>query len=233
MTFSDEKFAFQFEVIPSGVYFEVSNESESAAYIDWGHCFFVVPDGNTFNALNTDILEESNEVSSRSVHRTQLPPACTVKRFTTATVGTTEQTKVSVREVGYQLSETRVTYAEDGDWAWSPTAISRTSLAYARGLTMSSRDSWGSKDYWPAECERVAFDNIGVLREEITPLVETGTSFGLGVRIVQDGSPIDYRFDFDLDVVYVSTFRESRARRSPTLRYTAHRSDNWEWKEVD
>ena len=66
-------FEFVFEVVPTGVYFTVTNHSATPASIDWAHCFFIDPSGNTYNALNTDILDESNEVARKSVNRTQLP----------------------------------------------------------------------------------------------------------------------------------------------------------------
>lgn len=232
----DERFPFQFEVIPSGVFFSVRNLSSEPAFIDWEHCFVVTPDGNTFNALNTDILDESDEVALRSVHRTQLPVNTTVSRFTTATVGITEETVLTIHEVSSMLSTTNVTWSPNYYWAWANTATARTSSDFSRTLTSTSADTWRARRYWPPRVEAPSGEEVEVL-QGVSESIGAKPAFGLGIRIVQGEVVTDYRFDFKIDAIFAISEKRRAGLGSARkivheLIYFAFRKDGWKWKEA-
>jgi hypothetical protein len=239
LVFVDKDFKFTFQAVESGVYFQVENLSEKLAYIDWDNCFFVEPDGNTYNALNTDILDESDEVASRtartSAHRTQVPINSTVKRFTTATVNMSEHDLVTVSEIGSMLSTTNFQWNQQSGWGWSANAQSTTSASYARSLTISSVEYWSARRYWLSDVEAKARDDMDgdSLRAVSEHLLEN-PSIGFGLRMLHGEEARDFRFDFVLDAVFASRLLKldgvPAAEQPRELTYYAVPEDGWKWR---
>lgn len=197
---ADAAFDFNFEVVPTGIYFTAQNNSSAPAIIDWQNCFFIDTSGNTYNALNTDILDETDEVAFKSANRTQLPAKGRVSRFTTATVNVQGNSVVTAVDVGTMLQDT---YIVDTGIGWNSTPTIRTSATYANTLVSSKVDHWYAKRF---------FEGTVVLRNKNDPgafkrLVERTSSYspmGVGIRVVTDEGPIDFRFDFPVTGVYAS-----------------------------
>ncbi len=235
LVFADKDFKFTFQAIETGVYFQVDNLSDKPAYIDWDNCFFVEPSGNTYNALNTDILDEPGEVSSRtavtSAHRTQLPRNSTVKRFTTATVNANERNLVTVTEVGSMLSTTNFQW-EQSAWLWRWPAQSTMSASYARSLTVSLDESWSARRYWAATVEAIPRDDMEANSlKAVSEALLAKPSMGFGLRILHGDEVRDFRFDFLVDAVFASRM-VGRAGYSykRELNYYAYAEDGWKWR---
>lgn len=236
--FEDAQFEFNFHALPSGVWFTVHNSSDQSATLDWDHCFFVMPNRNTFNALNTDILNESDKVSSRSAHRTQVPIATSVSRFTTATVATSEYKTVTYKEIQSMLSSTNIEWSGTGrstgessttssstgvdpartrstsDYSqrssWKAKAVERTSASFASTLTVDSIEGWQVRKFWPLQLTSAPGRELDALLP-VTSLVSLGDTMTLGLRLVHGEDIRDYRFDFTIDAIYATALLRTRS----------------------
>jgi hypothetical protein len=206
LTFEDERFAFAFEVVPSGVWFQVHNLTDAAAYIDWSNTFFVIPSGNVFNALNTDIINESNEVAARSLNRTQVPTGAVVSRFTTATVNAKESNLVLATEVGSMLSTTNVTWSTSTGYTWRPDESARSSASYARALVTSEVEYWSARQFWPGSLTVSPGRELEAL-QRLSQGIETERPIALGIRLAFGNDFRDYRFDFPIAAIFASQIK--------------------------
>lgn len=236
----DKDFKFRFQPTVTGVFFTLENLSDKPAYIDWDNCFFVEPNGNTFNALNTDILNESDEVSSRTAnttaHRTQVPRRSIVKRFTTSTVNAREQNLVTIKEIGSMLSTTNVQWNKKlAGWKWVGTAQSTTNSSYASTLTVSSVDSWYARRYWTQTVDMKPGDDVEAASlKAISDFLLDNPSMAFGLRVLHGDEVLDFRFDFLVEAVFASNLQKSPGpivtERRRKLLYSAYAKDDWKWK---
>lgn len=247
LSFHDENFAFTFTAIESGVHFKVENLSSTAAHIDWSNSYFSEPDGNTFNALNTDILNESDEVASRtaavSAHRTQLPAGATVLRFTTSTVNAEEDDLVTVKEIGAMLSTTNVLYKPSQGWGWSHVAQATTSRGFARSLSVSKSDSWFARRFWQSTVK--VGSGMKTDSKELLALSENyrrNPGYTLGLRIQLGDELRDYKFRFLIDSVFASRTERMEDFEEPgpdgsyikqALKLYARADGDWAWKHPE
>lgn len=246
LAFADDDFVFAFTAVETGVLFQVENQSDQAAYIDWNNCYFSEPDGNTFNALNTDILNESDEVASRTAsvaaHRTQLPAGATVKRFTTATVNAEEDNMVTLEEVGTMLSTTNVWYQPSQGWGWSHVGKATTGASFARSFTMTEIDHWYARRYWPSTLKmrsgmKADSKDLAGLAENI----RLNPGYTLGLRVLVGEEQRDYKFSFVIDAVFASKevqleeeFRSNEKNQPRTkreLKFYALNDEDWLWRD--
>ncbi len=196
----DAAFDFDFVVVPTGIYFTVQNNSSAPATIDWQNCFFIDTSGNTYNALNTDILNETNEVAFKSANRTQLPAKGRVSRFTTATVNVQGKSVVTSVDVGVMLQETHIV---DTGIGWNSTPTSRTSATYARTLVSSRVDHWYARRFYEPEVVLRDKNDPGAFKQ-LVERISARSPMGVGIRVVTEEGPIDFRFDFPVTGVYAS-----------------------------
>lgn len=238
LTFEDENFSFGFTPVPSGVFFVVKNQSTEAAYIEWQNCFFVEPGGNTFNALNTDILDESNEVAQRSAHRTQIPSRATVARFTTSTVNAKEGNLVTVSEVGTMLSQATLEQSPAHVGGTPDTATVRATASYAASLTATKVEFWNARRYWKSAVSGAMGGEKEALRNYANENLVGRDTMALGLRIAHNDVVHDYRFNFTIDAVFASsgvksaTSWDGHNSSERKIRYFALRNEDWAWRPM-
>ena len=174
----------------------------------------------------------------RSAHKTQLPAASSVSRFTTATVNVGEINLIEVTEIGSQLSETHLDWSLDKGWSWNASVTELTSYSYAGTLRTTKRDLWKAREYWPGRVLARPREELATLSLISEALVKR-PSMGLGLRIVHGEEVHDYRFDFAIRAAFAieggwSTPGPDGARnRIRELRYSATLEGGWLWEPPD
>ena len=66
LDFEDEYFAFKFVPLPNGIWFDIYNKTKTTAKIIWDKSYFIMPDGNSYKALNTDLLKEERRIAEKA-----------------------------------------------------------------------------------------------------------------------------------------------------------------------
>ena len=95
---ADNIFAFQLLPAYNGVLFSVENKTDRTARILWDNSYFIMPNGNSYRALNTDILEEESEVVEKAEYTSSIPSHSTFSRFTTSTTFANKMSHVKVSQ---------------------------------------------------------------------------------------------------------------------------------------
>ena len=75
---------FSLDPRPNGIHFTVQNNSDQTAKIIWDKSYFIMPDGNSFKALNADLLGEGYTTVIKAQYVSTIPSKSTFSRFTTA-----------------------------------------------------------------------------------------------------------------------------------------------------
>lgn len=241
----DERFKFQFVALSSGVLFTIENLGDEPAYIVWDDCYFVEPSGNTFNALNTDLVEESDSTAvqaMKSNYKTQVPAGTSVTRFTTATTNTHTVTRIKAAQVSLDLTSTNYRYDGSG-WYWSDPQVSTTVRNYALGLQQSSAtNEWEASRYYPASFKTSSSSGkdrrLTAKLNALNAKVEQDQPMTLGLRVDCGEDTINYRFDFQVEVIFASRTVVKRGSNGKRYREfvefgSSRRRDGWTWEFVD
>lgn len=234
-SFTDGRFTFDFIAVPTGVLFSITNETEEPAYLRWDDCYFVEPNGNTFNALNTDLIKETDvnqTQAAKSQFLTQVPSNTTVTRFTTAITNAEADSIVTSVEVANILTTANYTWS-GSEWSWSVPSVSALVSSYAESFrTIRSEDYWYARKYYPTRMRgnhQQLVDDLASLTQRIS----RDRPMGLGLCIVTKNEPTNYRFDFTIDaVVATRTIRDTdgRGQESREIEYgISQQHDSWVW----
>jgi hypothetical protein len=241
----DGRFKFNFVALPSGVLFTIQNLSEEPAYIVWDDCYFVEPSGNTFNALNTDLVDESDSTAvqaMKSNYKTQVPAGTSVTRFTTATTNTQTVTRVNSTQISLDLTSINYTY-DGGSWYWSDPLVSSTTRNFAMGLQQSTANNeWTASRYYPGSIKTASTSGkdrrLNAKLDKLRAKIEQDQPMSLGLRMDCGGETFNYRFDFQVEVVFASrkaTIRQPNGQRVRTYVElgSSRRTDGWDWVFVE
>lgn len=237
-SFTDGRFTFDFIAIPTGVLFSITNKTGEPAYLRWDDCYFVEPNGNTYNALNTDLIKETDvnlTQAAKSQFLTQVPSKATVTRFTTATTNAEAGSVVTSVEVANMLTTANYTWSGSG-WSWSTPSASALVSSYADSFRMvKEEDYWYAKRYYPTKkrgSHQQLIDDLDSLTREIS----SDRPMGLGLCLVSEDEATNYRFDFTIDaVVATRTIKDSDVRggktKSQKVEYgISQKSNEWAWQ---
>ena len=242
----DERFKFTFSPLASGVLFTIENLGDEPAYIVWDDCYFVEPSGNTFNALNTDLVDESDSTTvqaMKSNYKTQVPAGTSVMRFTTATTNTSTITRVNAAEISLDLRSANYAYDESG-YHWSEPQVSSTVRNFALGLEQTATThQWRASRYYPASLKTGSTSGkdrrLIAKLDELKTKVEQDQPMSLGIRVDCGGDAIDYRFDFQVEAIFASRSAPVGHAPNNTRVYkqvefgSSRRRDGWAWVFAD
>jgi len=82
--YEDQLFSFDFIPGYNGIYFVIKNKTNQTAFLQWNKTYFAQPDGNTYHALNYDVVEISEKALNRLPNESIIPPDGIIARFTTS-----------------------------------------------------------------------------------------------------------------------------------------------------
>lgn len=177
----------RFDVIPAhnGIMFSIENRSDQSATLIWDKSYFILPNGNSYKALNTDVLQEDKEVLDKAEYSSTIPSHSTFSRFTTSTV---PSSKVTFNEVAQF-------YAQWGSLDFESTNVRRHQY-------LRFEPYWPIKvDYRSALSSPKKSDQLRTLRR-ISQFVGENNSLGLGLVIEHRGIEREYRFDIRITRVH-------------------------------
>src|SRR5271169_2818751 len=81
LQFKDNNFEFVFQPVENGIWFQVKNLNEKPAFLEWDRSYFIEPSGNSYKALNTDLVNENSETKIKEKYESILPPNAIFQRF--------------------------------------------------------------------------------------------------------------------------------------------------------
>ena len=205
---------FEFQPLPTGIAFAIVNSAAEDVVLDWSRSYFIEPGGNSFKALNTDTVNEEGVIALKSLDIATVPRGAMLRRFTTASVNPERYRIVRSRTFSTWMGEY-------GDvWTFS-------SLSIDEGLTFP--------EYYPLS---VSAEESQLKRklEEISKIMVSGPSMGLGLMIRTGTAEKLYRFDLDFTKVSaIATRNETAPGKFPKRREVTHtstRDDGWAWTDL-
>jgi len=83
LKYNDSILSFQFWPQPNGIYFQIDNLTDNNMFLIWDKTYFIGPNGNSFKALNTDILETQDKLVDKENYESIIPSKSRFLRFTT------------------------------------------------------------------------------------------------------------------------------------------------------
>lgn len=207
---------FEFQPLPTGVAFAIVNNAAEDVVLDWSRSYFIEPGGNSFKALNTDTVNEEGVIALKSLDIATVPRGAMLRRFTTA----------SVNPERYRIVRSRAfsTWMAGYGQAWT-----FSSLSIDEGLTFP--------EYYPLS---VSADETQLTRklDEVSKILVSGPSMGLGLMIRTGNSEKLYRFDVDFTKVsaivtrYVETAPGEFITERREVTHTSTRDDGWAWTDL-
>ena len=188
LVYKDTLFGFEFYPVPNGLYFNITNFSNTPATLDWDRCYFIEPSGNPSRALNVDGgIREDTHLYEGARNISIIPPLSSFVRFTTSAL--------NVREV----TNSEFYYRDPG------------SAGYFSGKYNSF---YNIGRYWP-DYKGPAFAPGDSLHTKDTALskisnyVRNNNNMGVGFCIRLKDTIVDYKFDFKIDKVEIYKVRDT------------------------
>jgi len=143
-----------------------------------------MPDGNSYKALNTDILREQKEIVDKAQYISSIPSKSRFTRFTTATPNANKITQETVAGFVGKWDGHNTTYY-----------VSSASQAFLQ---------YGA--YWPivakadvtASTKNLTTSDEAKVLEALKPIgnaIQKGNKLGVGLVIEHEGIENEYRFD--------------------------------------
>lgn len=180
-----EPLTFSLEPLYNGIFFSVHNNSDQTAKIIWDKSYFIMPNGNSYKALNIDILKEEKEIVDKAQYVSIIPSRSTFKRFTTASINAS-------RDV---FEKTIMFYSRWGN----------VGSGYIRHL---SEEFIRSNSYWDPSIEVLRatrgkeYDlNMITGLQPVNEFIAGSNNLGMGLVIEHVGVEKEYRFDIEIDKV--------------------------------
>ncbi|MBW1613976.1 MAG: hypothetical protein JRJ57_08405 [Deltaproteobacteria bacterium] len=188
LKYNDSILSFQFWPQPNGIYFQVENLTANNIFLIWDKTYFIGPNGNSFKALNTDILETQDKLVDKENYESIIPSNSKFLRFTTP------NPNISIMEYQY----TRILYSE----IFNSININDSYHKFFQGnpywmLTSSFK---GTKDM--AEPDAMA-------RQKVIDFMRNSDNLGIGFTFRMGDEYIEYHFK--LKVSQVDIYRKSNA----------------------
>jgi len=184
----ENDFEFIFFPTYNGIVFEIKNNSDQTARIIWDKSYFIMPDGNSFKALNTDILKEDYEVVAKAEYISTIPSNSKFKRFTTSALNSAKMKYTTISEFNSKFNANSFSYKQIikeefilFNHYWIPTIMIESTVT----------DTTASE-----------------LLKPICDFINTHNKLGLGLVLEHNGSEKEYRFDF---IITKAHFIEKKA----------------------
>ena len=184
LIYEDSLFIMEFLPVPNGIMFNITNKTNEMAYLQWNQSYIVYPNGNSFKALNEDMLNLDERLREKETNESLIPPGASLKRFTT------NAQNIDVFKEIYTS-----TYVN--------TSLNKVFI------DQQYNEFYTHKPYWPIQRKmRYDYENeldyleelmLKEYREELFSI----NNIGLGFRIKIDDKNLSYDFRFKIDEVEV------------------------------
>lgn len=79
-----EPLAFSVKPQTDGIDFTIRNNTDQTATIVWDESYFIMPDGNSYKAVNIDVLTENRKIIQKANYTSVIPSHASFSRFTTS-----------------------------------------------------------------------------------------------------------------------------------------------------
>lgn len=189
--YEDEKFSFDFIPFYNGIYFSIKNEIDSTASLIWDKSYFITPEGNSFKALNIDLLNEQTETLLKGTNESIIPSKSIFARFTTPTTNIGKITYAQMLEITSYLAGSQFSYTN-----------------------VNTKNYVTAGCYWTVSVEKNescrTCDILSESLNRVSEFIKKNNSLGLGIVISQGIRQYEYRFDFK--VVEIDAYNERGAK---------------------
>lgn len=68
LRFQDDSFIFNFIPVSNGIFFSINNLTDTTAFLIWDKSYFIEPDGNSYKAINLDLLKVEDEIVHKELN---------------------------------------------------------------------------------------------------------------------------------------------------------------------
>jgi hypothetical protein len=185
---SSEPLTFAIDPLYNGIIFTVRNNSDQTARIIWDKSYFIMPDGNSYKALNTDILKEEKEIVHKAKYVSTIPSKASFTRFTTSSLNAD---KIRTGEA-YGFATTWQNYT-----SVHIKYLVEDFIRYGSYWAITVKvDPFASS---PGQTEEAAELNALI---PIGNSVRKNNNLGLGLVIEHRGKEKEYRFDIKITKVH-------------------------------
>lgn len=189
-TENNDQLTFNLLPLYNGILFSVHNNSDQTARIIWDKSYFIMPDGNSFRALNTDILKEQKEIVDKAKYVSTIPSRSTFTRFTTAT-----------------LNANKIRFENINAFYSSWNNYNSVNIKYLTEEFIRYGIYWPNVikiNVPPAFNDEERIRNENATMDELNPLgnkMINNNNLGLGLVIEQNGIEKEYRFDIRISTI--------------------------------
>lgn len=194
LSYSDEKFDFNFIPVSNGIWFTIKNNTEQTAYLIWDKSYFIDPSGNSYKALNYDVIAITDEVARRENNESPIPAKSTFSRFTTSNTNLQKFSEYNSKTVNNYFTNYSYTTSFNKDFFnignyW----ITKFDFNETSGYYYSSGDKTLEPEdiYLNKKCE------------DIKKFIKQNNNLGLGLFIKDSEKTYEYRFDFKIKEVKI------------------------------
>jgi len=214
LVYKDSSFVFEFNPVPNGLYYNITNLSNVPAILEWDRCYFIEPTGNSSRALNVDAgIREDTHMQEGARNESVIPPHSSFGRFTTSALNVHKFTMLNSTYSSYYYKFINASIG------YSSTTVN-TFYKYGRywpdynGPEFEPADSLHKKD--------IALPNI-------SSYIRKNNNMGIGFCIQIKDATLNYKFDFKIDKVAIYKVRDTAT--SELACYSVDTSD-WTWQKA-
>jgi hypothetical protein len=208
LVYKDTLFDFEFNPVPNGVYFNITNLSNVPAILEWDRCYFIEPTGNSSRALNVDGgIREDTHMQEGARNESVIPPHGSFGRYTTSALNVQ-----AIRECNSYYS-----FYKSYGYSFS---------------TFNTFYKYGS--YWP-DYNGPAFEPTDSLHKKdialpgISSYVRKNNNMGVGFHIRLKDTVVDYKFDFKIDKIAIYKVRDTATSE---LAFYSDDTSDWTWQKA-
>lgn len=216
LKYSDDKFEFVFIPVANGIWFTIKNNSDRTAYLVWDKSYFIEPSGNTYKALDIDVINTINEVARKENNESPIPAKSSYSRFTTPNTNLQK----------FQEYNTVIVTNYFTNYTYSTTFKSDFFDAGAYWVTTLKKEDAGSGVNYYGEGGKIE-DGDTFLDKNCIAIrndIQQNNKLGLGFYIKRDDQEYEYRFDFKVKQVNIYEVSDNRN----ILKRVMKESENYE-----
>lgn len=207
LAYKDSLFAFEFNPVPNGLYYNITNLSNTPATLEWDRCYFIEPSGNPSRALNIDGVREGSRTNESPTNISIIPPNASLGRFTTSALNVRAITEINsfyyfYKSFGFSSSTLNTFYDYGRYWP-----------AY-RGPVFAPADSLHKND---------------LALPSISSYIRNNNNMGVGFCLRVKDTVVEYKFDFKIDNIAIYKVRDTVIK---DLVFYAFDTTDWAWQKA-
>lgn len=189
----EDSLTFEIRPVSKGIIFTIQNESQENAKIIWDKSYFITPDGNSYKALNTDLLDEDSKVAQKSSHESIIPSNASFTRFTTPT---TRAHEIKYTDVSQFYS------------SWNNSIVGYSLITNEKVIRVSP--------YWQNSFVAKGKEDLKKQINDLYTHSKENNKLGLGLMVEHAGVEREYRFDIRIDEIHVIKPHEDTKTKETT-----------------